>query len=163
MFAWSVLFIVGYYLQIWQSVCQKRLCSSDGVTGDAKVLRLGALLVSYFLLLFIMYMWGEASPCPMMVWGRRNWCNGERTWKHGGGVGRRKNRTIQENKSKTVEFVLLCLFRVLLLHPVRLTKRRGRWFYSLVQMRCFNIAWHMGVSVLLNWTRHFKVVGEAFI
>ena len=26
--------------------------------------------------------------------------SGERTWKHGGGVGRRKNRTIQKNKSE---------------------------------------------------------------
>ena len=52
---------------------------------------------------------------------------GERTWKHGGGVGRRKNRTIQENKSEKFQFVLpsyTVSFIVVSVRPTN-TKRGG--------------------------------------
>ena len=38
-------------------------------------------------------------------WGGAKLMMGERTWKHGGGVGRRKNRTIQK-KNKSEKFQL---------------------------------------------------------
>ena len=54
---------------------------------------------------------------------------GERTWKHGGGVGRRKNRTIQENKSEKFQFVLPSYpvsFIVVSVRPTNTKKRGGR-------------------------------------
>ena len=49
---------------------------------------------------------------------------GERTWKHGGGVGRRKNRTIQENKSEKFQFVLPSYTVSFIVVSVRLTNTK---------------------------------------
>ena len=60
-------------------------------------------------------------------WGGAKLMMGERTWKHGGGVGRRKNRTIQENKSEKFQFVLprySVSFIVVSVRPNQ-TQRRG--------------------------------------
>ena len=53
---------------------------------------------------------------------------GERTWKHGGGVGRRKNRTIQKNKSEKFQLfsrVTLFLSSLYLFAPTK-HKERGK-------------------------------------
>ena len=54
---------------------------------------------------------------------------GERTWKHGGGVGRRENRTIQENKIEKFQLVLPrypVSFTVVSVRPIQAQRRGGR-------------------------------------
>ena len=59
-------------------------------------------------------------------WGGAKLMMGERTWKHGGGVGRRKNRTIQKNKSEKFQlFSRVILFLSSLYLFAQPTQRKG--------------------------------------
>ena len=77
--------------------------------------------------------------------------SGERTWKHGGGVGRRKNRTIQENKSEKFQFVLPrypVSFIVVSVRPNQ-TQRRGKMILFINRINHYfsnsvNVARHTG-------------------